>query len=76
MSLENAMARASKQAESSAVGQEETATEKTPQLIKVRPVFGPMNHPFVNRYIDGETLFEEMDNWLEVQIEAGKLERV
>ena len=73
MSWENAMARTSKQSESSVVGQEESAT---PQLIKVRPVFGPMNHPFVNRYIDGETLFEEMDNWLEVQIEAGKLELV
>ena len=56
--------------------QEETVAEKAVDLIKVRPVFGPMNHPFVNRYIDGETLFEEMDNWLEVQIEAGKLELV
>ena len=68
------MARTSKQSEASAVGQEEA--QAASQLIKVRPVFGPMNHPFVSRYIDGETLFEEMDNWLEVQIEAGKLELV
>ena len=59
------MARTSKQEEA-----------QTASVIKVRPVFGPMNHPFLNRYIDGETLFEEMDNWLEVQIEAGKLELV
>ena len=44
-------------------------------LVKVRPIHGPMHHLFQNVRIDGVTELE-MDNWLEVQIAAGKLEIV
>ena len=40
--------------------------------VTVSPVYGPMHHPFQNIRIDGATPVE-MDNWIEVQIEAGKL---
>ena len=40
--------------------------------VTVAPVYGPMHHPFQNIRIDGPTPVE-MDNWIEVQIEAGKL---
>ena len=40
--------------------------------VTVAPVYGPMHHPFQNIRIDGSTPVE-MDNWVEVQIEAGKL---
>ena len=44
--------------------------------IQVRPVHGPMHHLILDKPIVGVTLFEEIDNWLEVQIAAGKLEIV
>lgn len=56
---------------------EATASPKGPkkQTLKtfmVTPVHGPMHHPFQNIRIDGPTVVEP-DNWVEVQIEAGKL---
>ena len=58
--------------------QPETQPESETQqpLVKVRPVHGPMHHLILDKPIVGVTLFEEMDNWLEVQIAAGKLEIV
>ena len=49
-------------------------SEQQPQTTKVTvaPVFGPMHHPFQNLRIEGFTEVE-MDSWVEVQIEAGKL---
>ena len=45
---------------------------KAPKVVTVTPVYGAMHHPFQNVRIDGPTLVE-MDSWIEVQIEAGKL---
>ena len=48
------------------------AQPKAKTYVTVAPVYGPMHHPFQNIRIDGPTPVE-MDNWVEVQIEAGKL---
>ena len=48
------------------------AQPKAKTYVTVAPVYGPMHHPFQNIRIDGATPVE-MDNWIEVQIEAGKL---
>ena len=62
-----------------ALQQPETESEQQPlrcdYMVKVRPIHGPMHHLFQNMRIDGVTELE-MDNWLEVQIAAGKLELV
>ena len=56
--------------------QPETQPEsETQPQVRVRPIHGPMHHLFQNVRIDGITELE-MDNWLEVQIAAGKLELV
>ena len=49
-------------------------TEQTtePKMVIVIPVYGPMHHPFQEIAIDGATPVVR-DNWVEVQIEAGKL---
>ena len=44
-----------------------------PKKVTVTPVYGPMHHPYLNKTIVGETLFEGMDGWLQAQIDAGKL---
>ena len=54
--------------------QPETLQQPT-SVVRVRPIHGPMHHLFQNVRIDGITELE-MDNWLEVQIAAGKLEIV
>ena len=45
---------------------------KAYKTVTVVPVHGPMHHPFQNVRIEGQTLVT-LDNWIEVQIEAGKL---
>lgn len=45
----------------------------TSKKVNVTPVYGPMHHPFLQTAITGPTEFAEMDNWLEVQRDAGKL---
>ena len=55
--------------------QSEQQPETQQPLVRVRPIHGPMHHLFQNVRIDGITELE-MDNWLEVQIAAGKLEIV
>lgn len=56
---------------------EQTDQPKQPtSKIQVRPVHGPMHHLFLDVPIAGVTTFDEMDNWLECQIDAGKLELV
>ena len=48
------------------------AQPKAKTYVTVSPIYGPMHHPFQNIRIDGATPVE-MDNWVEVQIDAGKL---
>ena len=59
--------------------QQQPETQPEPETqqstVRVRPIHGPMHHLFQNVRIDGITELE-MDNWLEVQIAAGKLEIV
>ena len=55
--------------------QQQAETRKS-GVVRVQPVYGPMHHLILDKPIVGVTLFEEMDNWLEVQIAAGKLEIV
>lgn len=45
---------------------------KAPKVVTVTPVYGHVYHPYTDVRIEGPTLVE-MDNWIEVQIEAGKL---
>ena len=47
-----------------------------PKKVSVVPVFGDMHHPHLDKAICGVTEFDALDNWLECQIEAGKLELI
>lgn len=49
---------------------------KKDKQVRVEPVFGPMVHIVLNKQIDGETKFDEIDFWLQAQIDAGKLRLV
>lgn len=53
---------------------------KTPKVkitkIVVRPVYGAMVHQLTAQLIDRPTEFDEVDFWLQAQLDAGKLEKV
>lgn len=67
------MARPKKVAETEQQDQSEQQQPETQTTkVTVAPVYGPMHHPFQNLRIEGFTEVE-MDSWVEVQIEAGKL---
>lgn len=53
-------------------GQQDQPDQTQTTKVTVAPVYGPMHHPFQNLRIEGMTEVE-MDSWVEVQIEAGKL---
>lgn len=44
--------------------------------IKVQPVFGDMHHVILDKPIKGITQFDEVDSWLQAQLDAGKLKEV
>ena len=52
------------------------AKKTAPKKVLVVPVFGDMHHPYLDKAISGATEFDALDNWLECQIEAGKLELI
>ena len=52
------------------------AKKSAPKKVSVVPVFGDMHHPYLDKVISGATEFDVLDNWLECQIEAGKLELI
>ena len=52
------------------------AKKTVAKKVTVVPVFGDMHHPYQDKLITGATDFDALDNWLECQIEAGKLELI
>ena len=50
-----------------------TEPEPKPRTFTVTPVYGPMVHLIKNVRIDGPTEFDEVDFWLQAQIDSGKV---
>lgn len=49
---------------------------KQVKQVMVEPVYGPMVHILKGYPIDGVTKVEEIDPWLQAQIDAGKVKVV
>ena len=47
--------------------------EQAKRKITVTPVYGPMHHLLLDVRIEGPTEFDEIDSFLQAQIDAGKL---
>lgn len=48
----------------------------TKKAIRVEPVYGEMVHVVLDKPIRGITTFDEIDPWLQAQLDAGKLKKV
>jgi len=48
-------------------------TKKQPKKIVIQPMHGPMHHLTRDYRIDGLTQVPEIDDWLQAQIDAGKI---
>lgn len=48
----------------------------TKKAVRVEPVYGDMVHVVLDKPIRGITPFDEIDPWLQAQLDAGKLKKV